>query len=133
MNLRPGFYHSKRVVYLIAGMVCVLLGFIGALLPVMPTTIFLILAAACFTRSSPRLENWLLTHARFGPSLVQWRRHGVVPTKAKTLAALGMGSGLLVLAYKQQPPWLILMVATLEICVLGYLLSRPSRAPEQQQ
>ena len=62
-----------RGVYLALGIGFVALGFIGAFLPVLPTTPFLVLAAACFARSSPRLENWLLQHPQFGPLLRNWR------------------------------------------------------------
>lgn len=61
-----------RWLWFCAGWLMVALGFIGALLPVMPTTIFLIAAAGCFARSSPRFERWLLDHPRFGPPLVAW-------------------------------------------------------------
>ena len=68
----------SRPAWLGLGLFFVLLGFIGALLPLMPTTIFLILAAGCFARSSPRLENWLLTHPHFGHHIVAWREKGAI-------------------------------------------------------
>lgn len=69
------------------------LGFLGAIVPVLPTTIFLILAAWCLGRSSPRLEAWLLDHPRFGPGLRRWRAHGAVPRRAKWMVCVGMTLG----------------------------------------
>ena len=80
----------RRWAWTAAGALMVLLGIIGAMLPVMPTTIFLILALACFSRASPRLEHWLLQHPRFGPPLRQWREHRAVSRRGKTMACLGM-------------------------------------------
>ena len=68
------YYFMKKVLYLSLGLFFTLLGIIGAFLPVMPTTVFLIGALFCFTQSSPRLENWLLQHPKYGPSLVAWRK-----------------------------------------------------------
>jgi hypothetical protein len=73
-----------RSVYLVLGFIFIALGFVGAFLPVLPTTPFLILATTCFARSSPRLESWLLSHPRFGPSLRAWRERGAIPLRAKT-------------------------------------------------
>src|SRR5690606_25254012 len=82
-----------RGVYLVLGLAFTGLGIAGALLPVLPTTPFLILAAACFTRSSARLERWLLDHPRFGPTLGDWRERGAIPWKAKLMALAGTMSG----------------------------------------
>ncbi|WP_336297289.1 YbaN family protein [Sphingomonas sp. 7/4-4] len=79
----------SRALWLALGWFFVLLGFVGALLPLMPTTIFLILAVGCFARSSPRLEAWLLDHRRFGPSLRAWRENGAIPRKGSFSLARG--------------------------------------------
>jgi len=67
-----------RGVYLAAGLAFVGLVFIGAFLPVLPTTPFLIVAVACFARSSKPLENWFLEHRRLGPILQEWRCRGAI-------------------------------------------------------
>jgi hypothetical protein len=54
---------------------------------------FLILALACFSRASPRLEHWLLHHPRFGAPLRQWREHRAVSRRGKAMACLGMAIG----------------------------------------
>ncbi|WP_076012140.1 YbaN family protein [Alteromonas abrolhosensis] len=80
----------KKVLYLSLGLFFTLLGIIGAFLPVMPTTVFLIGALFCFTQSSPRLESWLLQHPKYGPSLVAWRKHGAISKKVKCIACCSM-------------------------------------------
>lgn len=85
------------------GLGCVGLAIIGAILPLMPTTIFLILAAGCFARSSPALEQRLLDHPRFGPLILNWRRERVIPPRAKIMACTGMAIGLILLAWRTWP------------------------------
>jgi uncharacterized protein len=73
---------------LAAGWLCTGLAIAGVVLPLVPTTPFLLLAAACFVRSSPRLHRWLLSNRVFGPILEQWRRDRTVPRSAKRKAYL---------------------------------------------
>ena len=118
---------SVRAGWLVLGLILVGLGFVGAFVPLMPTTIFLILAAACFTRSSPRLEGWLLDHPRFGSTLRAWRAEGAVPRRAKIAACLGMALGYGLFWLVVRPGlWLGLAVfAVMAACAL-FVASRPS-------
>jgi uncharacterized membrane protein YbaN (DUF454 family) len=116
-----------RRVYLVLGFGFVALGFIGAFLPVLPTTPFLILAAACFARSSPRLENWLLNHPRFGPMLVAWRKHGAIPWKGKLAALAGASLGFVLFWIGSEPgPLLAAGVGAIFLAGLTYVFTRPT-------
>lgn len=68
------------------GTLFLLLGLFGLFLPVLPTTPFLLLAAACFARSSRRIFNWLLDNPRFGPLIREWREYRAIPHRAKRIA-----------------------------------------------
>jgi len=116
-----------RGVYLVLGWMFVALGFIGAFLPLLPTTPFVILAAGCFASSSPRLESWLLDHKRFGPTLREWRLRGAIPRKAKmmSLAGTSLGFALFVIGTKPSLP-LAAAAALLMLVGLVYVFSRPS-------
>ncbi len=116
-----------RALYLVLGIIMVMLGIIGAVLPVMPTTIFLILAAWFFARSSPRLEARLLADPRFGPMIIQWRERGAIPPRAKLFASIGMTVGYILFWWSARPGPLLASVVT--VFMLGsaaYVLSRPS-------
>jgi uncharacterized membrane protein YbaN (DUF454 family) len=76
----------QRVLWALAGGFAMALGVIGIVLPLLPTTPFVLLAAFCFARSSVRYEQWLLTHPRFGPMVQDWRAYRAVPLRAKQLA-----------------------------------------------
>ncbi len=79
-----------RIVYLSLGWLMVVLGVAGIFLPVLPTTPFLLVAAWLFSRSSPRLEAWLLTHPTFGKPLTAWKREGAIPLRARVSAVVLM-------------------------------------------
>lgn len=79
-----------RWLWLIGGLVCVGLGGLGVLVPGLPTTVFFIVAAACFTRSSPRLERWVLELPGIGPMVSDHRAGLGMPRRAKRMALLSI-------------------------------------------
>ena len=80
-----------RVVFLAVGWLCVVLGLIGTVLPLMPTTVFLLVAAWAFSRSDERWHRWLREHARFGEAVRAWEEHHAMPRRAKRVAFLALG------------------------------------------
>lgn len=115
-----------RIPYLCVGCVMVALAAIGAVLPLMPTTIFLILASWFFARSSPRLEAWLLANPHFGPTLRAWNDTGAIPRTAKSLACASMTVGFVCFWFGVHPQlWLALAVAALLLASACFVVSRP--------
>ena len=79
--------------YKVIGIAFIGLGAIGAVLPIFPTTIFLILAAVCFARGAPHWVLPLRNHPKFGPTLIDYLDAGVISTKGKVFAISGMAFG----------------------------------------
>jgi uncharacterized membrane protein YbaN (DUF454 family) len=79
----PASVPLQQRLFLALGCVCFGLGVIGAVVPLLPTTPFLLLAAACWARSSRRFHDWLLRHRVFGPTLRTWEQHRALPPRVK--------------------------------------------------
>lgn len=77
---------TLRLLFLVLGTLCVLLGLAGIFMPVLPTTPFMLLAAAFYARASSRFYNWLLNTPAFGPAILEWREHRAIPYRIKRLA-----------------------------------------------
>jgi uncharacterized membrane protein YbaN (DUF454 family) len=116
-----------RIIYFSLGWVMVALGVIGLVMPLMPGAVFLIVAAACFARSSPRFEAWLLDHPTLGKPLRDWRAAGAIPLAAKAMACAGMTIGFVIFCYSVDPSLpLAVGVAALFLVCAAYVLSRPT-------
>lgn len=117
-----------RPLYLAAGWLCLGLGFLGIFLPLLPTTPFALLAAFCFSRSSTRLHEWLLTQKTFGPIIRDWNQHGIIRPHIKWMSmtmivlmiGYPVGFGSLGLVIK-------LVLIVIAASVIGFIWSRPSR------
>jgi len=73
----------KKWTLIISGSIALGLGVLGIFLPLLPTTVFLLIAAACYARSSQRLYDWLLSHKWFGPYIRNWREHRALTPRTK--------------------------------------------------
>jgi len=116
----------KRSFYLVAGFVSLGLAGVGALLPVMPTTVFVILAAFCFARSSPALEARLLGHPIFGPHILLWRERGAISRKGKRAAAAAFAVSIVIALVFAPLPWSLAPVVA-AVLVGGWIWTRPER------
>ncbi|WP_033073045.1 YbaN family protein [Sphingopyxis sp. MWB1] len=101
----------KRHLFFVGGWLSLALGAVGAVLPLLPTVPFVILAAFCFARSSPRLEAWLVTHPRFGQHIVAWRENGAISRRGKVAALLAFAFSILMALLFAPWPWKLVPVA----------------------
>ena len=114
----------KRHFFLVSGWASLCLGAIGAFLPLLPTVPFVILAAFCFARSSPRLEAWLVTHPQFGHHIVAWREKGAISRKGKVAASVAFAVSIVLAAIFSPWPWV--MAPVIAAVVTGsWIWTRP--------
>lgn len=115
-----------RYLYLAAGLVCVALGFVGIVLPVMPSVVFFLLAAILFARSNPAWERRIMEHPKLGPPIRAFRERGVIRpwAKASAVGAMTVSSVASAVFLRGWVAWAPAVVCSL--CAL-YILTRPSR------
>lgn len=103
---------TVRALLWLCGIVALMLGAVGAVLPGLPTTPFVLMAGACFVRASPRAHAWLLRNRTFGPLLREWERHRSISRRVKRFAlAMMLLTGSASVWYLAGSPWLQGLVA----------------------
>lgn len=110
------------------GWLCVGLGIFGIVMPVFPTTPFLLVTLWSFSRSSPEIAERIRNHRLAGPYVRDWEAEGVIPPKAKVLAIMMMAGMLGWLLYQRTAPdWVVAAAAVVMVAVATYVATRPSR------
>lgn len=114
-----------RWMFIALGSLLVGVGVLGVILPLLPHTIFFLLAAACYARGSERAHTWLMTNRLFGRYLRNYsEQRGATPaTKAVTIAMLWVGLAISAWLLAPSPLWLNAILATVGVGVTAYLLS----------
>lgn len=125
--------HDSQVVrhlYIAGGFCALLLGALGVFLPILPTTPFVLLAAACFARGSENFHRWLMEHHLTGPMIRAWYEHRSMPAGVKgwayLLTVLSFGSSIFVV----EPLWLKIVLGLLALVLIIVLWRIPVRGTE---
>lgn len=116
---------TKKFFLKVTGLIFVGLAILGVVLPILPTTPFLLVAAACFAKSSPRLQKKLLANKTFGPLIHEWQQHRSIPRKAKRIALLTIVLSVVWSAYLLKDIMLTVLVFALVIGPFIFLWRLP--------
>lgn len=124
-EIRPLGNPWLRHLLFVAGWISVALGVLGIFLPLLPTTPFMLLAAACFARSSPRFYRWITSHPKFGPIIADYLAGRGLPRRARRLALLMLWAGVGLGSYSVGLWWARLAMLLTAVLVSLYLLRLP--------
>ena len=123
-------YISKPILFTL-GWLSFLLGLIGAFLPVLPTTPFMILAAYLFSKSSPRMHSWLTSLPYFGNAIIDWENNKVIRPRAKVTAVSVLWIVMLSsITLTHLHMGLKIMLGCIGVCVTTFILTRKSHADD---
>jgi uncharacterized membrane protein YbaN (DUF454 family) len=107
----------------VLGIITLALGIMGAFLPVLPTTPFLLLSAALFLRGNRRLYNWLMNHPRLGPYITNFTKHKAIPLRVKIISVSTLWLTLLYCAIFVASHWaLSVLFILIAVCVTIHIL-----------
>ena len=128
MQVSPlkNYFTIKNYIYIFLGLLFLVLGFIGLLLPVIPTTPFILVSVWFFARSSKKLENWLVKHKIFGKSIRDWKEKGAISKKAKMSAIPLILFSFSTTIYFSELFYLNLFLAFLGVSISTFIITRPN-------
>ena len=116
---------NTRFFWLLAGLAAVAIGAVGVVLPLLPTTPFLLVAAFAFARSSERLDGWLREHGTFGPLINNWHRDGSIDRKVKRVAIIVILMTPVITWLFGAPLWIIVCQIVVLSAAAVFILTRP--------
>ena len=114
-----------RLFWLVIGLASVGLALLGVVLPLLPTTPFLLVAAFAFARSSKRLSAWLNNHSVFGPMIHDWQAYGAIPRRAKVFGLIALVITPFVSIGVGAPQWTIMVQIPILFASGLFIATRP--------
>ena len=124
---------GMRKLFMLLGSLFVCLGIIGIILPLVPTTPFLLLAAACYARSSEKYYNWLLNHRWFGEYLRNYQAGRGIPMRVKVSMLLVLWTSMILTAtFVVDIPWVRILLLAIAAAVTVHMCYLPTFRPEKQ-
>ena len=126
MTTPPPAQRRRVLIYRGIGLAAVALAAVGVVLPVMPTTVFLLIALWAFARGSPEWAERLRQHPTYGGLIRDWEERGAIPTRAKIAAVVMMGASWGIVAYTTRNVWLAGGVGLILVAAGAYVVSRPA-------
>jgi uncharacterized protein len=121
-----------KVAFALLGWICVGLGAVGIVTPLLPTTPFLLVATYCFSRSSERFHNWLLDHKTFGPIVKDWQEQRAIPMKGKVVALITLAASAIYLGMKTGlDGWLKALALSALFCSAVFISTRATAKPRK--
>ncbi len=118
--------HTIKILLISAGCLSIALGALGVVLPLLPTTPFILLAAACFAKSSPRFHSWLLTHPHLGPIIHQYQSGNGLPRRVRQRALVILWASMTLSMWIIGQWWAAALLGTIGACVTIYLCRLPT-------
>ncbi|QMU61999.1 MAG: DUF454 family protein [Gammaproteobacteria bacterium] len=115
----------KKIIYNTIGAASLSLGIVGAFLPLLPTTCFVLLATWAFAKSSPSIHAWLYYKSPFARSIQEWQEHRVIPTKVKWIATSSIVASYSLTLLFVENIYVLCGVGVGLLCLIAYLLSKP--------
>jgi len=123
----------KRYFWMCLGFISLGMAYLGVILPGLPYSPFVVFAAYCFAKSSPRLHNWIMTHRIFGPFLNNWNTKRVYPLKLKFFMLASMSTSLVLMYTGGVPTRGIIYTAIFMACVAIWAWRYPSTPEEHDR
>lgn len=116
---------AARILLLVLGFISLVTGIVGIFVPLLPTTVFLLISAWCFMRSSERFHEWLIEHPRLGPPIRAWRENGSIPRPVKWYAVAMLVISMLCMHLMIPYLWLKLSLILFLVGIGFFIWTRP--------
>jgi uncharacterized membrane protein YbaN (DUF454 family) len=123
----------KKFLWKVLGFLSLGMAYVGLITPGIPYSCFVVAAAYCFAKGSPRMHAWLYNHKIFGPFLTNWNERRVFPTKMKFFMLIMMSSSLLIMFFTGVKPIGIISTAVFMTCVAVWAWRWPGSVEEYEK